>query len=849
MLEFNEETRIYWTFGHSAKKHPRLLSQFNDVLFLDSHRIIQYIIHNLHRAQVMLLHILMLILLQCGVQCSITREEDYVPGDILLAYVDMTILRSAGQYAVENLVVFETTISDRSLWPVNASIGYVAIGGYKWEDGTSILLDLLYRYPNVVAVVKFHSKSAVISASHLAQAIQVPIFTAANSMALDGIIEIGAATFTERVTSPRVTQLNGAIPSILEKLGVDVIGIVYTESSEAEFHELTKVLLQQQKVNIEFSIKYNDETIQRICEVILKTHRNRVRTFVYLGRSSKFPILIKKLFDRNNQTMLSNMLFIGDSNQCDASMDRQFIGHNFNFIKLCQTSFKDATVSQILDEYDLYPSGILSEPASNILEKWYERRGSCENTTCKTSSKLTEVSSEGGKMSKYNHRLHYTVKKILKSLENITVDYMQTIRDQTYEEVTLNGSNVGHEILKSFRKNMVDFPDNATFLNYNNSLMEADYEVIVVTNDVNYTKRTIWTSYDNMRGSDFEATMVQIRKKIEDSGLRFPCSVLCEPGSRTLQDVILQNCWECVKCTGNSVSEFGNSSMCAICPSHETFLWANHEKTRCDLAARSVNLETLSGRFLSGLAIVNTALLLFTVAVFVINWKNRVIISVGRDLSCLMFIAILLGHVEAFLIATEPNGRICDVIHVIAHVFMMLTAPPLLVKTFRIWFVFKFSVKFGKKVRDYVADWVTALELIVLIIPHMVLLLLGFLLDNSYNFRFTVNYEEEIESLEGHEHLSNDMEVTKSCGPGNFLLMLISIAYTGALLVTSTILGWDCRKLPDNFKESMHIFISSVVSLLLVVVYVPAMTIMAGFTQVRFHLFLTLLSQTINKTT
>ena len=42
--------------------------------------------------------------------------------------------------------------------------------------------------------------------------------------------------------------------------------------------------------------------------------------------------------------------------------------------------------------------------------------------------------------------------------------------------------------------------------------------------------------------------------------------------------------------------------------------------------------------------------------------------------------------------------------------------------------------------------------------------------------------------------------VTKSCGPADFTLMLASIVYTGFLLLVASILGWDCRKLPDNFK-------------------------------------------------
>ena len=63
---------------------------------------------------------------------------------------------------------------------------------------------------------------------------------------------------------------------------------------------------------------------------------------------------------------------------------------------------------------------------------------------------------------------------------------------------------------------------------------------------------------------------------------------------------------------------------------------------------------------------------------------------------------------------------------------------------------------------------------------------------NTFLIRFTVNYEEE--------SLESPVIVTKSCGPLNFTLMLIGIVYAGLLLLVSSILGWGCRKLPDNFK-------------------------------------------------
>ena len=61
-------------------------------------------------------------------------------------------------------------------------------------------------------------------------------------------------------------------------------------------------------------------------------------------------------------------------------------------------------------------------------------------------------------------------------------------------------------------------------------------------------------------------------------------------------------------------------------------------------------------------------------------------------------------------------------------------------------------------------------------------------------FRFTVKYTEE--------SLENPAAITKSCGPGNFSLALAGIIYKGCLLGVSSALGWDCRKLPGNYRVS-----------------------------------------------
>ena len=50
------------------------------------------------------------------------------------------------------------------------------------------------------------------------------------------------------------------------------------------------------------------------------------------------------------------------------------------------------------------------------------------------------------------------------------------------------------------------------------------------------------------------------------------------------------------------------------------------------------------------------------------------------------------------------------------------------------------------------------------------------------------------------EHKGNTHTVNVSCGPTDMTIMYILIEYSVTLLITMTVMGWQCRKVPDNYK-------------------------------------------------
>ncbi|XP_063679824.1 uncharacterized protein LOC134815240 [Bolinopsis microptera] len=788
-------------------------------------------------------------------------DVDYVDGDILVGYIIDS--RMAHEYHVQNLLSFQAAVDQSTFWPKNATVGYAVFNFHNYVKNQSYLdrvMKILRKFPKIVALVGFKWDLAVLHSAAFVSAIKIPSFTIASSIRMDEVLKVANTNFMTRMTSTRSSQVSDTIPSILNQLGANIVSIFYEKKKEPEFTKLIQKLdLGTNKIDVKFHLLVNGTSdITHVVNHLVRklgeptSEKRRFRTVVLLLSSNSLKKLFRDL--PGNKKGLSNINFIADSSGCVLSQTdninyesiiKGIAADNVSVFRLCQTRFDAPQVTNYIESYTLYTrQNREMKISSKILDHWYtgvKTLEPCvvgEDEGCKS---IGEMCMGNSLQSRYNHRIYYTVRKLLKSLANISTEQVADISKRTFKELMINTSSVGEMARQNFLKNNVPLPENTNFLRYTDGLMEDDFEILFDAKGEVSKRRTVWTSSkDNTLFDNFMENV-----KFEISGTTdeqfFACSRTCTEGHKTVLDQKFLNCWTCLPCVGNSYTMNGSDSFCTECDSVSsgTFLWVNDDKTACDQPAGSLNINTNSGKAVWMIASVNIAVLIFTIVIYIKYWNSRVLISSGRDLSCVMFCGILIGHIESMIIATEPTSKnmICTSIQIFAHIFIMLTVCPLLVKTFRIWLVFKFSLKFGRKLRDYVNNWVTMLECVLLMIPLFVLLVLGFFLDDSY--KFSINHVEE--------SLENPIVVTKSCGPLNFTLMLISIVYAGILLLVSSMLGWDCRKLPDNFKESMHIFISSLISLLLIAVYVPAMLTMAGFTQVSLLAgVITIISVTLN---
>eukprot|EP00116_Pleurobrachia_bachei_P013977 sb/3474239/ len=91
------------------------------------------------------------------------------------------------------------------------------------------------------------------------------------------------------------------------------------------------------------------------------------------------------------------------------------------------------------------------------------------------------------------------------------------------------------------------------------------------------------------------------------------------------------------------------------------------------------------------------------------------------------------------------------------------------------------------------------------------------------------------------------MSIIDSCQATDSTLVYCLVGYAVSLLIVSSIMGFLTRKVPDNFKESMHIFLCSLITLAVVSTFVPAMVLLPGKKQVfSMAIIVTLLALCVN---
>ncbi|XP_076469996.1 metabotropic glutamate receptor 7-like [Babylonia areolata] len=281
------------------------------------------------------------------------------------------------------------------------------------------------------------------------------------------------------------------------------------------------------------------------------------------------------------------------------------------------------------------------------------------------------------------------------------------------------------------------------------------------------------------------------------------CAELC--GSGQIYSFTRQTCcWSCVTCKVNEITT-ANASGCVPCPLYQ---WPEHtSRLRCvNITVPPTTTHPVVALALQVAAVVGLMMTSVTAFTFCLYRGQRVIRSSSRELSGVMLGGLTASYLLVFPLLATPTPLSCYVTHVGFGLTFTLVYAPLLVKTHRIFRIFRA----GRQSAALPRCTSSASQLgitTVLISVQMVIV--------------TISTAVDPPSAVLHQPLTTQPRVERLCllpvsGLG------ASLAYHFLLVLLCTLLAFKTRRLPDNYNESRYIAFCVDTTLLVWVTFVPA---------------------------
>ncbi|ELU10064.1 hypothetical protein CAPTEDRAFT_32869, partial [Capitella teleta] len=255
-------------------------------------------------------------------------------------------------------------------------------------------------------------------------------------------------------------------------------------------------------------------------------------------------------------------------------------------------------------------------------------------------------------------------------------------------------------------------------------------------------------------------------------------------------------CWECRSCRSNEVLA-RNRTTCNACPA---FFWPNqdtlefckpivHKYIRwSDLSAVSLLVSSFFGASISGSFI----------GIFIQKRKTRLVKSSNKKMTFLLLFGTILSFMLTLLFVAKPSKIICFLRDVGFNLVFTFLFAPLLVKTSTIYFIFDSGLK-GKRRPSFVSKQGQNICLIFILFAVQIVS------PSHAVLRMPGQFEPRVELL---------------CAQAT-IPFLMPLSYNILLIVLCGILGYRCRKLPENFNESGFIFVAAWTTIFTWVLFIP----------------------------
>ena len=293
---------------------------------------------------------------------------------------------------------------------------------------------------------------------------------------------------------------------------------------------------------------------------------------------------------------------------------------------------------------------------------------------------------------------------------------------------------------------------------------------------------------------------------------RSVCSETCKPGFRQTEQ--MNCCWQCIKCSQDTISILHGSRNCTPCPADYI---SNEERTKC----QAIPFERILWgdpigiviTFFACLGVVATTLV---GAVFI--WQNNtpIVKASNRELSYLLLFSIGMTYLWALINLAEPNVFICPVSEAWFYVVYTIAVVVLGVKTKRIVHLFEHRVPRSELTKGFIEKRKHILIIVGILGLDVLILVVWFLVDPPH--------PEIDKSVRTSYYLG--CKVTSNVAGSFCRYLLIVILVTMSLVCCY--FAFKSRKLPHNFNEGKFIAFALYVLVISWVTFYPVSLTMRG---------------------
>lgn len=267
------------------------------------------------------------------------------------------------------------------------------------------------------------------------------------------------------------------------------------------------------------------------------------------------------------------------------------------------------------------------------------------------------------------------------------------------------------------------------------------------------------------------------------------CSERCKPGYRQTHE--LNCCWECIRCSQDTVSSVSGAMNCTKCGMDHI---SNEERTKCiPVPLERIRWGDPIGVFITFLSCLGVFATVLVGAVFI--WRNEtpIVKACNRELSYLFLFSIGMDYVWALVNFAEPNEIICPLSEAWFYVFYTIAIVVLGVKTKRIVHLFEHRVPRSSLTKGFVEKHKHILIIVGVVGLDILILIVWFVVDIPHPY-----VDRSIRTSFFRDCMSSTNVAGEFC---QYLLIAILVVMT----FVCCYFAFKSRKLPHNFNEGKFI--------------------------------------------